>query len=173
MAAVNRILASVQSTKTIELSVRTRQIPVLPETITCTRLTHLALGAATSLDAMLGLIHKLPNLASMGLWELALDDIQGVILVPEPVGGCVVEPLDTRLKVVSINVDQNRPSWRMVTQAAKYLAAMIPTLFRFTAIHAPKKPIMSFVREYSELYPHLTGVNFTLNDSDDPFENRG
>ncbi|KAJ2779450.1 hypothetical protein H4R18_004001 [Coemansia javaensis] len=148
-------------------------VPVLPELIMCTSLTYLVVRAPTSLDTMLGLIHRLPRLTSLGLWKLTLDEIQADISVPAPGEGCVVEPLDTQLKVVSINVNQDQPSWEMVVPVTKYLLLRIPTLARLNADHAPEKPIMDFVQQYSEWYPHLTHINFSLNDSDDPFKNRG
>ncbi|KAJ2782206.1 hypothetical protein H4R18_002415 [Coemansia javaensis] len=147
-------------------------VQVPPESVTCLSLTRLMIAAPTSLDAMLELIRKLPNLTSLGLWKLALNEIQADISVPEPGENCVVEPLDTKLKSLGINVNQNEPSWEMIVPVVKYLLLWIPTLEKFRAMHAPKKPIMDFVGEYLAWYPHLEGIGFTLNDSDDLFRNK-
>ncbi|KAJ2777100.1 hypothetical protein H4R18_005321 [Coemansia javaensis] len=172
LAAANRILERAQDARTLELTVDSPRLPVPPEAVAGTSLTRLVVMAPTSLDAMLGLIRSLPRLTSLGLWRLTLDEIQADISVPAPGEGCVVEPLDTQLKVVSINVNQDQPSWEMVVPVTKYLLLRIPTLAMLKAVHAPKKQIMDFVQQYSEWYPHLKHIDFSLNDSDDPFENR-
>ncbi|KAJ2777878.1 hypothetical protein H4R18_004918 [Coemansia javaensis] len=114
---------------------------------------------ADHLDAMLGLIFRFPNLTNLGIHGLALDEIQTDISIPEPGKGCVVAPLDTGLKTLSINVNQEQPSWEMVVPVAKYLLLQIPTLTIFIAAHAPEKLVMDFVQEYSEWHPHLAHVN--------------
>ncbi|KAJ2776898.1 hypothetical protein H4R18_005425, partial [Coemansia javaensis] len=169
LTAINCILGSVHGARIFELEIKDRLLTVMPETLACTGLTHLGIAAPISLDAMLGFIRKLPNLASMGLWELVLDDIQADISVPAPEECHPMEPLDTRLKVVSINVNRSQPSWSMVTQATKYLLLRIPTLIALDAVHASYKPVMKFVDAYSKLYPHLANVKLLLNASDRSF----
>ncbi|KAJ2779752.1 hypothetical protein H4R18_003823 [Coemansia javaensis] len=172
LAAAKRISSRVQGAKTLELDVGSCLAQVPPESIACASLTRLVVGAAATLDMILRLIRALPNLDSLVLYELASNETPASMSAPAPGTGYAVEPLGTRLKVLSINARQGDPSWKMAVPVAKCLLLRIPTLDTFSAIYAPAKPIMYFVRECSKWYPHLARIRFFLDSSNGSSENQ-
>ncbi|KAJ2765859.1 hypothetical protein IWQ56_003932, partial [Coemansia nantahalensis] len=55
----------------------------------------------------------------------------------------------------------------VMVAVAKYVLLRIPSLTELLAAQIPKSPVVSFVEEYASRYPHLSGVNLTLNESGD------
>ncbi|KAJ2776666.1 hypothetical protein H4R18_005554 [Coemansia javaensis] len=135
LVAANRILESARESKEKALVVYDESMPVLPETITCTSLTALDIWAEASVDTMLGLIRKLLSLAKLHIWSLTLRNIQEDISVPGPDEDCLVEPFNTNIK--------------------EMLIQLVPVV---------KEPIAEFVDAYSKRYPHLAGVKLCDND---------
>ncbi|KAJ2777745.1 hypothetical protein H4R18_004992 [Coemansia javaensis] len=171
LAAANRILERAHESKEAALRVYDPLLPVLPESITCTRLTELEIAHVTSADAMLGLIRKLPGLARLVVSRAELEGIQDRIAVPGPGDGSLAEPFDTGLRALCISSydddSEDRYNRDAIVALAKYLLLKTPTLVAFESADTPRAPIEEFVREYSAQYPHLAGVEFELDAESD------
>ncbi|KAJ2805973.1 hypothetical protein H4R21_001054, partial [Coemansia helicoidea] len=98
LPVINRMFESARGSESLELVVKDCMLQVEAESITCTALTHLSVSAPTTVDTMLAIIEKLPNLVQLTYLELDLSDIQADISVPGPDADAAVEPLSQSLK---------------------------------------------------------------------------
>ncbi|KAJ2780273.1 hypothetical protein H4R18_003547 [Coemansia javaensis] len=170
LSAANRILKRApEGAEKIKLGVCSRRLPAVPSTISCTRLTKLAVGAGMRVDELLELLQKLPDLVGLCLDSLLLGDngIQADISVPDPEGAALLEPLNTRVQSLHIDIHCCEESQKDVLVAvAKYLLLRIPTLASFVAWQVPGKPMAEFIRAYSGRYPHLAGIRLQVSTFD-------
>ncbi|KAJ2806534.1 hypothetical protein H4R21_000828 [Coemansia helicoidea] len=155
LPAINRILENARGSAVRWLIIEDKWLPVVPEDITCTSLTLLAISALTGVDTMLALIKKLPNLARLALLNLDLSDIQADISIPEADEDAVVAPLRTSLTSLVMNCDTGRHSPDMAVAVVKYMLVAIPTLVEINTRRTPKNPVVQFVEAYAPRYPHL------------------
>ncbi|KAJ2808464.1 hypothetical protein H4R21_000053, partial [Coemansia helicoidea] len=139
LLAINRIVQNARGSESLELSINDRMLPVGPESITCTALTHLSVSGPTSAD----------------------------ISIPEADVDAVVEPLHTSLNGLALNYNTRgqSPDMTVVVAVAKYVLLRIPSLTELLAAQVPKSPVASFVEEYASRYPRLSGVKLKLNES--------
>ncbi|KAJ1731466.1 hypothetical protein LPJ61_002521 [Coemansia biformis] len=144
------------------LCVEDETLPVLPENITCIDLTQLTVMAPTSVDTMLGLIHKLPRLTSLELYNLTLDNIKSNISIPSSGDHQLAAPMDTSISEISITIFRHQYPPELAVPVVKYLLLVIPSLTTFYAAQTPRGPIMAFVDEYAQQYPHLAGIDLRL-----------
>ncbi|KAJ2800303.1 hypothetical protein H4R21_003232, partial [Coemansia helicoidea] len=145
---VGGVLAAIEDT----------ELPVVPESITCTMLTHLQVSGPASVDTMLALIEKLPNLVCLEFHRLDVGDIQTDISIPKADDDAAVEPLHTSLRALALNYTRERHSLDAAVAVAKYVLLGIPTLTELCAARTPKSPVLSFVEAYAPRHLHLGGV---------------
>ncbi|KAJ2779292.1 hypothetical protein H4R18_004100 [Coemansia javaensis] len=155
IAAACRIFEHAQGAESLELNIEDSQSPILPEHITCTSITSLYIRPSVGVGTMLGLIGKLPKLASIYISYLNADEAEADLQLPGPDEDCVVEPLSTSIREITIaesSVLGGSP------EIIKYLLLKIPSLARLHAAFRPKRRIAEFVDAYSTRYPRLLGV---------------
>ncbi|KAJ2778179.1 hypothetical protein H4R18_004771 [Coemansia javaensis] len=128
---------------------------------------ELEMHANTSVDAMLELIHKLPNLIRLDVFSVTLSDIQGDISIPGPDEDHLVGPFSSKIKTMQIAASLGEPAPELLAPVAKYLLLRIPTMARFCSIRLKMRQFAEFADAYSKRYPHLASVNYLLNDYDD------
>ncbi|KAJ2807386.1 hypothetical protein H4R21_000495 [Coemansia helicoidea] len=168
LPVINRFFESARGSESLELHINDRMLPVVPDSITCTALTHLLVAARTSVDTMLAFIERLPNLTELTLYTLDLSDTQADISVPGADEDTVVEPLHTWLESLTIEYDISIHSPDTATAVVKYMLLRIPTLFRLVSRMTPEGLVLSFVEQYAPRYPHLRGVEMELCRGDLP-----
>ncbi|KAJ1718078.1 hypothetical protein LPJ61_006881, partial [Coemansia biformis] len=121
-----------------------------PEDITCTNLTELLVAAPASVDTMLGLIRRLPNLVHLTVKNLMLDDVQTDISIPTGRVCEPVTPLDTKISRLTFRYSCPLYSPEQAIAVAKYLLLAIPTLTELFPGQTPKQPVLGFIAEYSK-----------------------
>ncbi|KAJ2783463.1 hypothetical protein H4R18_001672 [Coemansia javaensis] len=163
MAIVNRVLERVQGSERTGLYVSNGSLVVPPEGITFTALTGLTVTASTSVDTIVGLIHRLPRLTSLKIGNITFDNVQTDISVPGPDEDCLVEPFDTRIGYMVLDTVSQNPIAETGTQAVKYLLLKTRTLTTLNARCFPEQPIAEFVAVYSTRYPHLARARMYLS----------
>ncbi|KAJ2806296.1 hypothetical protein H4R21_000927 [Coemansia helicoidea] len=168
LPVINRILESARGSESLEMHINDRMLPVVPDSITCTALTQLNVAARTSVDTMLALIKKLPNLIGLAFFDLDLSDSQVDMSAPEADKDTVVEPLHMSLEYLVIKYDMRIHSPDTAVAVVKYMLVRIPTLFRLVSEMTPKSPVLDFVDKYAPRYPHLRGVDLVLRRGDIP-----
>ncbi|KAJ1718658.1 hypothetical protein LPJ61_006526, partial [Coemansia biformis] len=136
-----------------------------PEDITCTGLMQLRVTALVDVDTMLELISRLPRLAYLTLTDLILDDFLSNISIPESVEHDPVPPLDTAITRLSITM-RELESCMVADLVVKYMLLRMPTLTDLEVVGLPEMPIMDFVDEYCQWYPHLAHVDIALEAED-------
>ncbi|KAJ2772922.1 hypothetical protein IWQ57_001547, partial [Coemansia nantahalensis] len=132
--------------------------------ITCTALTHLQISAPTSVDTMLAIIARLPNLIKLTFYDLDLRDIRADLSVPEADEEVDVEPLHSSLEGLAVNHDSDIHSPDTAVALVKYLLLRIPTLARLLAAQTPMAPVLEFVQAYAPRHPHLRAVSLKLDE---------
>ncbi|KAJ2688137.1 hypothetical protein H4R19_006587, partial [Coemansia spiralis] len=167
LPTINRLLESAHGSESLELNINDDQLPVVPESITCTTLTHLLISGPTSVDTMLALIKRLPNLTGLRFHNLDLSDVQTDISVPEAGEDANVEPLSTSLRGLAINYDWEQHSPDMALAVAKYVLLKLPTMTKLLATQTPKDPVLEFVKAYAPRYPHLDGIKLRLYEGEE------
>ncbi|KAJ2714375.1 hypothetical protein H4R19_001762 [Coemansia spiralis] len=163
LPAINSLLKSARGCESLELEIKDYQLPVVPESITCTALTRLLVSGPTSVDTMLAFIERMPKLRELTFDKLDLSDVQTDISIPEADEDANVEPLSTSLRVLAINYDRERHSPDMAVAVAKYVLLRIPTMTKLIAAQTPKDPVLEFVEAYTPRYPHLDGIVLRLH----------
>ncbi|KAJ2771577.1 hypothetical protein IWQ56_001730 [Coemansia nantahalensis] len=144
LSVIGRMLKSARGSEVLELQIGNNGLPMVPESITRTALTHLQVSAPTSVDAMLALIGELPCLLGLTLFSLDLSDVQVDISVPDADEDVVVDPLHALLKGLAINYDRARNSPDMAVAVVKYMLLRIPPLAVLYAAQAPRDPVLNF-----------------------------
>ncbi|KAJ2779286.1 hypothetical protein H4R18_004094 [Coemansia javaensis] len=162
MVAANRLLESAQGSGEVELSTLESLDCVLPDVITCASLTRLWVAAPTGVDAMLGLVRGLPNLAYLGLQHLEAEDVQSDIPVPAPDDQRPVEPLSTSIRSMYVNTYGDRATQGAIVQAIRHVLLGLPALRALSARNLPSKPIAEFVCAYSARFPRLASVRLDI-----------
>ncbi|KAJ2782069.1 hypothetical protein H4R18_002489 [Coemansia javaensis] len=167
LAAANRMFENARGAEELNLTVRHSQLPLLPESISCTLLTGLVVRTTTSVDTMLRLIQKLPGLTMADFSQLDFSNLDVDLSAPAPGADGQAEPLKTRISLLALNIDTNMWSVDMLAHMIKYLAPRILTLKKLFAVRAPRRPIVEFVDACSRWYPHLAGIKLFLDGSGD------
>ncbi|KAJ1721991.1 hypothetical protein LPJ61_005978 [Coemansia biformis] len=160
-----RILERVRGCKEKELVVDDTSLRVLPEDIAGTGLTRLVVATPTCVDSMLGFIGTHPDLDSLTLSSLATGEIVSDIWIPESGARALVAPLDTRIRTISFKIRRQLYSPDVAIPAVKYLLLRIPTLVELLAPEIPKRPIVDFISEHVQRYPHLASIRLRLDGS--------
>ncbi|KAJ2712820.1 hypothetical protein H4R19_002560 [Coemansia spiralis] len=161
---INRLLEGVHENESVELRIDDEELPVVPESITCTALTSLSINWPTSIDNMLAFIEKLPKLQVLTFYSLDTSDIQADISVPEAEANATITPLSTSLKALAINYDRERLLPDKAVAVAKYMLLRLPTLVKLFAVQTPREPMLGFVAAYAPQHPHVGGVEMELDD---------
>ncbi|KAJ1724105.1 hypothetical protein LPJ61_005773, partial [Coemansia biformis] len=143
-----RILDRAGGCKKKELVVGDTSLQVPPEDIAGTGLTRLVVAAPTCVDSMFGFIDTHPDLDSLTLSNLALDEIVSDISIPESGARALMAPLDTRIRTLSFKIRRQLYSPDLAIPVAKYLLLRIPTLAEFFAPEIPRRPIVDFISEH-------------------------
>ncbi|KAJ2807316.1 hypothetical protein H4R21_000530 [Coemansia helicoidea] len=163
LPAINRILENARGSESLELNIEDDMLAMVPESITCTALTHLQVWPTTSVDAMFATIRRLPYLAKLALYDLSMSEIQADISIPGADVDAAVEPLSPSLRSLTINYDKGRQSSDTAVAVKKHLLLRIPTLTELSSAQTPKSPLVRFVEEYAPRHPHLSGVELILS----------
>ncbi|KAJ2807689.1 hypothetical protein H4R21_000381 [Coemansia helicoidea] len=172
LPVINRIVEGAHGSEMLELIVDDNTLDVVPETITCTTLTHLQVSATTTEDTMLAFIERMPNLIELTFFNLNLGDARGDVSVPDANVDAVVEPIHTSLRVLHMDYNTWEPASDMGVALMKYLLLRIPTLTEMIAGSTPNGPVTSFVEAYAPRYPHLSSVKLKLG-RDEYFSHNG
>ncbi|KAJ2785963.1 hypothetical protein H4R18_000178 [Coemansia javaensis] len=143
MLAAVRMLEGARESGSVDLIVADPTIPVAPEVAACASLTRLAVEAATGADAVLGLIHSLPRLVSLGFWRVSLAGTRADISLPDPQRPVV--PFAAKIKTLSINIHHTEERRDLLVPLLMHLLLRSPALARLVAIHAPRKPVVDLV----------------------------
>ncbi|KAJ2806306.1 hypothetical protein H4R21_000926 [Coemansia helicoidea] len=162
LPAINNVLESARGCEAVGLAIEDSMLPVLPESITCTALTHLQVWPTTGVDTMLAFLERLPNLVKLTFYDLDLSDIQADMSIPDAHETGVAEPLHASLEGLAINFDIRRHPSDAAVAVAKYMLLRIPSLAQLHAAQTPKNPILGFAREYAPRYPHLNSIEMKL-----------
>ncbi|KAJ2711527.1 hypothetical protein H4R19_003205, partial [Coemansia spiralis] len=107
--------------------IRDYGLPSVPESITCTALTHLLLSGPASVDAILAFIEKLPRLVELVFDSVDPSHMETDISIPEAGSSAIVEPLNTSLGALAINYIRGEHSPDTTLAVAKYLLLRIPS----------------------------------------------
>ncbi|KAJ2696336.1 hypothetical protein H4R19_005753, partial [Coemansia spiralis] len=143
-----------------------RTLPVVPESITCTALTHLEISGPTSTDTMLTFIKQMPRLLDLKLNSLNMSDIRADISIPEANKDAIIEPLSTSLMVLAVNYDWEWRSSDVPVSVVKHMLLGLPTLTKLSSWMIPGHLVREFVEAYAPRYPHLSGVELALSNSE-------
>ncbi|KAJ2798798.1 hypothetical protein H4R21_003789 [Coemansia helicoidea] len=172
LPVANRILESAHGCEELKLRIDDQMVYVLPETLTCTALTHLEVSSIISVDTMFAVIRTLPKLVMLALHNLDLSNIRANLRVTYADKDAVVESLHPSLKSLYITASWNsrgRNTARAVAML-QYMLLRIPTLTRAHSWDIPKEPVRHFVWSYTPRYPHLSGVVLELHgERESPF----
>ncbi|KAJ2794762.1 hypothetical protein H4R21_005375 [Coemansia helicoidea] len=163
LPVINRILEGAHGSEMRQLIIDDNMLEVVPESITCTTLTHLRASSTISVDTMLVFIERMPNLIQLTLSSLNLSGIRVDISVPGADVDAVVEPLYTSLRVLRMDYDAWNPQPDTGMTLVKYMLLRIPTLTQVTSRRTSKAQMISFVEAYAPRYPHLNSVKLVLN----------
>ncbi|KAJ2807770.1 hypothetical protein H4R21_000347 [Coemansia helicoidea] len=166
--AVNRILEGAHATESLELSIGDFEMVVVPENITCSALTVLQIWGTASVDTMLALIEKLPNLVKLRGSNLDMSEIQSDISLPGADEGAALGPLSLSLKRLAISFFSGGHSPDTAVAVVKCFLCRIPTLTRLIAEKIPRSTVLGFVQEYAPRYPHLSNLKLNYDDDEDP-----
>ncbi|KAJ2716486.1 hypothetical protein H4R19_000625 [Coemansia spiralis] len=161
LATANNALQMAHQCLARVLVMKNKLTPLRPEHISCTTLTALEVTGPMGVDSMLGLIGKLPQLTSLLLRNLQLDDIQSDISIPASGTHVLEAPLHTKLRAVSIQITQH-PSPEPAAAVVKYLLLRTPTLARLHTWNVPVRQVRDFVAEYSAWHPHLALASLNM-----------
>ncbi|KAJ2806045.1 hypothetical protein H4R21_001032 [Coemansia helicoidea] len=161
---INRILDRVRGSEVLKLKIEDSAIPVVPESITCTTLTHLKVLPPTTVDTMLAFIERLPNLAKLSLYGLDVSEIQADMSIPDADHNTLVEPIHASLSQLIIYGHRMRHYPDKAVAVAKYMLLRVPTLTTLIAIYTPKTPVLNFVDAYAPRHPNLSSVQLTLDE---------
>ncbi|KAJ2782209.1 hypothetical protein H4R18_002418 [Coemansia javaensis] len=143
------------------LMIGSRDMVVRPDDITSTTLTQLVIHSAASVDTMLGLVQKLPNLIHLFLSCFVPDVIEADLTVPGPDDEAVLEPFNAKLNDLTLSHQGVWPLGKLTT-VVWHLVLRVPTLRHLTVGNGEKLPMEEFVSVYSERYPHLASVKLDL-----------
>ncbi|KAJ2714160.1 hypothetical protein H4R19_001871 [Coemansia spiralis] len=163
---INRLLEGVHGSEYVELRIDDEELPVVPESITCTALTNLLIYWPTSIDNMLVFIEKLPKLQVVTFHSLDASDIQADISVPKAEASAAITPLSTSLKALAINYDRERLLPDKAVAVARYMLIRIPTLVKLFAVQTPRESMLSFVAAYAPQHPHMGDVEMRLDNGE-------
>ncbi|KAJ2778672.1 hypothetical protein H4R18_004458 [Coemansia javaensis] len=155
LVAANAVLANTQTSKEAVLAVGPRDRAVDTDAITCTTLTVLTVNSPTSVDKVLGLIGRLPNLVTAAFQNVCLGPVQADISIPGPRDSRLVAPLDTKLRALVLLGAWDEPLPIPVVQVARYLMLSVPTLTWLCTIPTLNPLLDELVCVYSERYQHL------------------
>ncbi|KAJ2716834.1 hypothetical protein H4R19_000397 [Coemansia spiralis] len=169
-AAINGLLKRVRRCDMVELLVSDSTMSVSLENITCTTLTHIAISGPTSVDSMLALIERMPNLTELVFDRLDAQNIQSDVLIPSADEDAVIEPLSTSLLLLAIDYHSDGYLPDMAVAVTKHVLLRIPTLTELLIAQTPKEPVLGFVEEYAPRYPRLRSVEFNICEGEATME---
>ncbi|KAJ2777496.1 hypothetical protein H4R18_005122 [Coemansia javaensis] len=162
ISAIDRILETAQGSSEVVLELDSMPLRGAHEFMARTLVTELLIHSEVTLDFMLGLILGFPSLTALTLSELRPEAISEDISVPGPGEASLVQPLSTKLKRIHISTWESDGIKDKLVAMAKYLLLKIPTLTEYHSKETPEWDILEFVDAYSDRYPHLDSVKFSL-----------
>ncbi|KAJ2806339.1 hypothetical protein H4R21_000906, partial [Coemansia helicoidea] len=167
---INRLIDRARGTKWVALKIGDDSLPVVPENITCTALTHMMISRPVSVDTMLAFLGRMPKLVMLILDKLDSSDVQTDMSVPTTDDSAIIEPLSTSLKLLVISHDNTRHSPEKVIAAVKYLLLKTPALTKLVA-QISRDPVISFLNAYASRLPHLRDLRLDLYEGQIPRPN--
>ncbi|KAJ2785427.1 hypothetical protein H4R18_000510 [Coemansia javaensis] len=167
VAAACRILEKAQGAKELALVIGDSWPRVQPEHITFTSITELRISPSANMDAMLGLLQRLPKLVNVWFDSFDAETVDVDLLLPGPDEGCAVEPLHASIKKMEVYSIDSAASRENSAAVVNYLLLKIPTLARLNAHRTLSAPVLQFVKAYSEQHPRLSRVKLRLCNEED------
>ncbi|KAJ1726215.1 hypothetical protein LPJ61_005343, partial [Coemansia biformis] len=163
----NCMLDGMRGNGNVELELSSSSTSVLSSSITSTAITRLLVSGPTSVDTMFELIQQLPNLVGLIFRQLDMGNVQTDISVPEAGNHVLMEPYDTKLAGMALTYMQDKHSLDLAAAITKHLLLKILTLTKFFAGQTLVQLVLDFAETYSQQYPHLSSLKFSLADDEE------